>query len=576
MSEAPGSGWTTVAESLRDVTPTYFARGSRGWLLGALAVALFRAIPDLRYPLGRDQATYCLIGQGLLRGQLLYRDLWDNKPPGIFYLYALVIKLFGPVMWSVGVVDILWLLAISCCLFWFAERYLGAPAAAIAVVFNAAWHCRWGYVHAVQPESFLILFVFLAYFLLLPGKRWSRNAAHRPDAPASDPSPQALGRSVGYVAAGAMLGLAFWMKYNALAFFPAVALLPYLDFRELDREPRRVRWVVSRRDGLARTLVVAAGFVMALASVLGYFVVAGAWPALKEVQLEVLPRYGTMVFEWSVHYGTWILVQTRAFLGPWTEFMLLLTVVIAWARRELSAVAPVVLMAFSGYVSVVMQGRFHPYYFETCFPLFAVFWGYVSVKAYEAFRFGQRAFARRGWRLARGLLWLLLANLVYLPMPREVFRIAEQYQGLADWSRDANRSYAQYPFPHPLDKFPDQMSVIGYLKEQSNPEDEVYVWGTAPLINFLASRPSPSRFVSNLALISPWGPPRWRDELMGALEKTPPRFVVVARHDTIADVSLTQMDSEQCLETFPALQAFLKSHYLAVLNLSDFEIYRRK
>src|ERR1700691_4579104 len=103
---------------------------TRAWLLGGLAVVLLRAVPNLRYPIGRDQATFCVIGQGLLRGQLLYRDLWDNKPPGIFYIYALIVKIFGPVMWGVGAVDIIWLLVISLCIFYFARRSFGSPAAA--------------------------------------------------------------------------------------------------------------------------------------------------------------------------------------------------------------------------------------------------------------------------------------------------------------------------------------------------------------------------------------------------------------------------------------------------------------
>src|ERR1035437_2063536 len=97
---------------------------SRTRFLAGLALVFLRALPNLRYPLHSDQATYCLIGQGLLRGQLLYRVLWDNKPPGIFYIYALIVKIVGPVMWCVGVVDILWLLIISVCIFYFARRFM--------------------------------------------------------------------------------------------------------------------------------------------------------------------------------------------------------------------------------------------------------------------------------------------------------------------------------------------------------------------------------------------------------------------------------------------------------------------
>ena len=51
----------------------------------SLGLVLLMAIPNLSYPIGRDQATYCVIGQGLLDGARVYRDLWDNKQPGIFY-----------------------------------------------------------------------------------------------------------------------------------------------------------------------------------------------------------------------------------------------------------------------------------------------------------------------------------------------------------------------------------------------------------------------------------------------------------------------------------------------------------
>jgi hypothetical protein len=131
-------------------------------LVMALFFAAFRVLPSATYPLGRDQATYCVIGQGLLHGGQLYRNLWDMKPPGIFWMYALAVKILGPVMWSAGVVDILWLLAISYFIFRFAERYVGAGAAVVAVVVNASWHCRAGYVHAAQPETFLLLLFFAA------------------------------------------------------------------------------------------------------------------------------------------------------------------------------------------------------------------------------------------------------------------------------------------------------------------------------------------------------------------------------------------------------------------------------
>jgi hypothetical protein len=243
---------------------------------------------------------------------------------------------------------------------------------------------------------------------------------------------------------------------------------------------------------------------------------------------------------------------------------------------ELAAVTPALLMALAGYSTTAVQGRFHPYYFETCFPFVAMLWGYVCVKVCEGIRLARKAFARRGWRLAQGLTWLVLANLVYALTVQEAFRAVEQYKSFAQWRRNAELSYAEYLWQIPLEKLHDQLAVIDFLKSNSAAGDEVYVWGTAPLINFLAQRGSPSRFVSNLALISPWGPTRWREELVQELKRTPPRFIVVARNDTITGVSYTRKDSEECLKDFPALWNFIHSRYQPAEDFRDFEIFQRE
>jgi hypothetical protein len=536
------------------------------WLAGALVLVFFRALPNLRYLLGRDQATYCVIGQGLLQGKLLYRDLWDNKPPGIFYLYALIVKAFGPVMWSVGVVDILWLMVISCCIFYFSRRYLGNPGAALAVIFYACRHCRQGYIHAAQPETFLMLCVFAAWFLLQGSPPLTARAG----------KPRLISGVARYMAAGLILGAAFWLKYNAVAFFPFVALLPFVEFRELDQGLMRLRLLIPWEDWFRRMLAVAASFVFLGVAVLAYFRVSGAWPAMKEVQFEVLPRYGALVFHWSFQYLNWALTQTQNHMGVWWEVMPALTLLIAWWRRELGRIAPLTLLALAGYISTTMQGRFHPYYFETCYPFFAMFWAYVSVKTFEGFVQLQRIFTQRRWTLARGLLWVVFASLAFSLLPEESVRIVEQYRYAADWRRDPESSYKTYYWQLPLEKIGDQLRVVDYLEANSRPHDEVYVWGTAPLINFLPQRENPSRFVSNLGLMSTWAPESWRQELVRTLVAKRPRYVVVERHDAVSTLTFTTMDSEEYLQVYPALAGLLMRQYERIANYTDFEIYRLK
>src|SRR5262249_20774667 len=52
---------------------------------GALIVL---RLPSLVQPMGPDQGLYAYVGGRILHGELAYRDAWDQKPPGIHYVYA--------------------------------------------------------------------------------------------------------------------------------------------------------------------------------------------------------------------------------------------------------------------------------------------------------------------------------------------------------------------------------------------------------------------------------------------------------------------------------------------------------
>jgi hypothetical protein len=66
------------------------ARADRfvGNLLLATAVAF--ALPSLAYPFGRDQALYHYVARGWFdHGLLPYRNIFDQKPPGIYLVYGI-------------------------------------------------------------------------------------------------------------------------------------------------------------------------------------------------------------------------------------------------------------------------------------------------------------------------------------------------------------------------------------------------------------------------------------------------------------------------------------------------------
>ena len=65
------------------------------------ALILFALALGMRWPsfdqsvIDHDESTYIVIGQAVWRGELLYTDVWDTKPAGIFLLFGFILKLFG-------------------------------------------------------------------------------------------------------------------------------------------------------------------------------------------------------------------------------------------------------------------------------------------------------------------------------------------------------------------------------------------------------------------------------------------------------------------------------------------------
>lgn len=527
--------------------------GSGRALVLALAVVLLMAIPNLSYPIGRDQATYCVIGRGLLHGARLYRDLWDNKPPGIFYLYSAIVKIFGPVMWSVGLLDILWLLAISFYVFRFAERTFGKAAACVAVMANAAMHIRAGYWDACQPESFLMLFVFCSYFLLSRCDKRTRFEN---------------------LSAGGFFAAAFWVKYNALAFVPLL-LIAFLESEETFARTPRATLRIRRNQWLPTVSWFAGGFVLGSVLIVSGLLFSGSWCGFIEEQFKVLPRYAGMASNGIPHYWTWAAGRIAFWLGLWTVLASFAAIVIAWERRHLARLAPAIVGAACGFAALAMQVRYQPYYFETCYPFFAILWAYFIVQAYEGARALAHYFARHDWQAARVLTWVLLANVIALCLPGPVTRIVTNYKAFNQWRIDSARFYSNYSWPGAAENFRGVLQVVDYLKRHPAPANGMYVWGNEPLIYFLSGHQPPMRFVWNLALIAPWRLPGWRQELVQQLGTTRPRYIIVARDDEVHDLSGTWQDSATALHGFPALEDFLRRFYRPCRDDVTFEIYCR-
>jgi hypothetical protein len=244
-------------------------------------------------------------------------------------------------------------------------------------------------------------------------------------------------------------------------------------------------------------------------------------------------------------------------------------------RRDLRRFAPVFLAASLAYIATVMQVRLHDYYFQACYPFLAAIWAYLVVSIYEGTYFLARSLRQRGWRLAAGLLWIVFANAIFWPLPDEYNKLTMRYEEWREWRADPERFYSDYPRQLPIDLLRGQLDVIHYLEKNAKPSDGVYLWGANCAIYYLSGHQAPTRFVSNLGIVSLWAQPAWREELVRDLRNAQPRFIIVTRHDALPFITYVNLDSGNYLKVFPKLDCFITQNYEPVADFDAFVVYRR-
>lgn len=197
-------------------------------LLSALIVFIILRIPSFFEPHWYgDEGVYAGVVHAWEQGKTLYIDIWDNKPPGIYFLYALgspenrlqVVKLLN---FFAGLITLFGISAIA--------RFMkfslsGYTATLILVVTLLASPILEGTI-ANAENLFMPLIVWGIYFALQKSTKYS-------------------------LVSGLLLGFAFWIKFHPA--FDTAALFLAL--------------ILVNRD---RALYLAAGFAAAFALMVGY------------------------------------------------------------------------------------------------------------------------------------------------------------------------------------------------------------------------------------------------------------------------------------------------------------------
>jgi hypothetical protein len=126
--------------------------------------------------LGRDQGFYVYIGNEIVHGRLPYADAWESKPPAIFYLNALGIRLTRGSRWGVWVIELVFLMLALYLSYEFMKRQWGVWPAILGTALWLYGLDRTFYGGGNFTEEYCLPLHFLAIILMVqlfraPAKR---------------------------------------------------------------------------------------------------------------------------------------------------------------------------------------------------------------------------------------------------------------------------------------------------------------------------------------------------------------------------------------------------------------------
>ena len=515
---------------------------------GIAAAALLLRVPSIAAPLGIDQGLWASAVRGMARGMSLYQDVWEQRPPGIYFIYLAGFRLLG---WSAATVvwlDILAAAATTVLVAAIAFRLSGRTAAAIgAALFAALTMPAWlygygGLLERSVCETFIAVCVAAAaYCAVVLRERVSMTLA---------------------VLLGVAAGAAIVLKPNAGIYAPFI--LGWL----LVSQQRDIRSSARLTAAIA-----AGGLVVPLLTVLWLWQ-SGVLPEARLAVVDFNRWYVGEAFTLDAFAtGFAKAIWFRAKTDPLWLAAGVGCLLFAWdlvRRRPLDPLASLAIWwGAAAALTIAVQGvRLYSTYFIQAFPPLAL------LSTWTLLQIADRSAVRRvvGVATAALMLWLIVDR-GYVPKVVASARVdlaalrgalpasdyLERFGGYGDKSRGYSaRANAE---------------VAEYIRQHTRPDEHVFLFGVNGAgLYFLADRLPAHRFLrANFFATTEFPNAAFRVEaVVQDLRRARPVYILFERLRSAAEWA-------RIIDALPErpVVAELLSGYKLEATIEDFTVYRR-
>ncbi|MEM9773976.1 MAG: glycosyltransferase family 39 protein [Chloroflexota bacterium] len=522
---------------LRSASPVVFALG----------FALLWGIPSLLYPFGHDQGMDAYIADLVMRGALLYEDVYHVKPPGTLFIYMLSETLFdfpaGYEMVAIRLLDILWQAATAFFIYKISLHIFKHPHQSVfaAVTFIILYYVK-DFWHSTNTDGFLNLPIAIAIFTLLNGEKRST--------------------SINSLFVGFWIGIAFLIKYP-IGIMLAVCGTLYLFGL------KRKSWVAV----LFRICLLAVGFIFPIAGFFVYLNYSGTLDGFLDFQSNYFSSYnGGFGSQWdNLRLLYWQFIAWVVVTGIGASSFILLVLrpihLIMQARGDaqgysMTQLLPLIWLLGS-LVHLGVQNKFYDYH---SYPIIAPLSLLISQEL--VYLFSNRSQKLKQVVTVFGLCSLIIVSLLtdgnrFSLLGRVLFTPATIKDVYVTDDLFVARGYSAR----------GMLESAAWLEVNTQPQDQVLVWAFEPSIYYLSERDSSSRIVYNFPLIGKLARPVLLETFYQDLRDNPPAAILVAVDDAIPHVTGTNNDSFEELQTMPELASLLESGYEFIRQIDHYLIY---
>jgi hypothetical protein len=438
----------------------------------------------------RDEGIYVYFGHLITQGKVPYLDFYETRFPGIFYMYALLVAVFGYSIKGVAVGILVFVLAGAWLLYDTTKRLFSNSAALIAVFAFAFLSLAPDISGFTRQSEHIVNFWVLAGLNLtvrgLDSQRWWQ-----------------------YFGAGVCLCMALLVKPNAVYLIPAVGIV--LVAHALSVQPTAWKRLI------VNGLIYSAGVFAMFGLMCLYMASKGAWSVFYEFAIVEAGKYAEG-FTWDngkeLFTGTYKSLSEKYGALLWLSYLAL---PLLWFMQipTYKKTAYTVLFA-AGFMTITPGLRFYGHYWLMWMP-------FVAMGA------GVCAYAVQGLlaQFVKSDSVAKFAPLAFVLPLFAHFSGNNAYYTSPNHAKVLKKTYGDNPFN-------DVKKIGDFLKNKVKPGDKIALVGSEPQLLVYTNCESPTKhaYFTYLMLDTLKTPQAkvWQEEYKRDVTREKPRFMFFASH----------------------------------------------